>query len=162
MPAQYTLQVCVDILRLQNACWETCNDDTVLTAAQCMLQVCVDNLKDRMKADKVRQLPYLGFFSPTSGKLLGYVNLPSKSRLLRANIEKMLENNGAKFALDPNGYAMVTEAATTNALNTEEEMELNLQEMQKEREQMFAGSNIPVFSTVINWAKKVTMSGEDN
>ena len=125
------------------------------------LQVCTDNLKGRMKADKVRQLPYLAFYSPSEGKLLGYVNLPSKARLLRINIEKMLENNGAKFALDPNGYAMVTESATTRALDTAEELEVNLKEMEKEREQMFAPSaSVPVFTPMLDWVRK-TMSSEE-
>ena len=48
----------------------------------------------------------------------------------------MLQHPGAKFALDPNGYAIITENAS-KALNTEEELELNLQEMEKEREEMF-------------------------
>ena len=124
-------------------------------------QVCVDNLKDRMKADGVRSLPYLSFYHPSEGKLLGYVNLPSRSRLLRSNIDKMLDNDGAKFALDPNGFVMVTEAAQSRALNTEEEMEINLQEMEKEREELFSASNVPVFSTMMNWMQKATMSGED-
>ena len=127
----------------------------------CCSQVCVDNLKDRMKADGVRSLPYLSFYHPSEGKLLGYVNLPSRSRLLRSNIDKMLDNNGAKFALDPNGFVMVTEAAQSRALNTEEEMEINLQEMEKEREELFSAPSVPVFSTMMNWMQKVTMSGEE-
>ena len=91
--------------------------------------------------------------------MLGYVNLPSRSRLLRSNIDKMLENSGAKFALDPNGFVIVTEAAQSRALNTEEEMEVNLQEMEKEREELL--SNVPVFSTMMNWMQKVTMSREE-
>lgn len=91
--------------------------------------------------------------------MLGYVNLPSRSRLLRSNIDKMLENSGAKFALDPNGFVIVTEAAQSRVLNTEEEMEVNLQEMQKEREELL--SNVPVFSAMMNWMQKVTMSGEE-
>ncbi len=127
---------------------------------QCSLvQVCVDSLKDRMKADGVRSLPYVAFYHPIEGKMLGYVNLPSRSRLLRSNIDKMLENRGAKFALDPNGFVIVTEAAQSRALNTEEEMEVNLQEMEKEREELL--SNVPVFSTMMNWMQKVTMSGEE-
>jgi len=129
---------------------------------QCSLfQVCVDSLKDRMKADGVRSLPYLAFYHPIEGKMLGYVNLPSRSRLLRSNIDKMLKNSGAKFALDPNGFVIVTEAAQSRALNTEEEMEVNLQEMEKEREELFSASNLPVFSTMMNWMQKVTMSGEE-
>ncbi len=93
--------------------------------------------------------------------MLGYVNLPSRSRLLRSNIDKMLDNSGAKFALDPNGFVIVTEAAQSRALNTEEEMEVNLQEMEKEREELFSASNVPVFSTMMNWMQKVTMSGEE-
>ncbi len=127
---------------------------------QCSLvQVCVDSLKDRMKADGVRSLPYVAFYHPIEGKMLGYVNLPSRSRLLRSNIDKMLENSGAKFALDPNGFVIVTEAAQSRALNTEEEMEVNLQEMEKEREELL--SNVPVFSTMMNWMQKVTMSREE-
>ena len=91
--------------------------------------------------------------------MLGYVNLPSRSRLLRSNIDKMLENSGAKFALDPNGFVIVTEAAQSRVLNTEEEMEVNLQEMEKEREELL--SNVPVFSAMMNWMQKVTMSGEE-
>lgn len=129
---------------------------------QCSLfQVCVDSLKDRMKVDGVRSLPYLAFYHPIEGKMLGYVNLPSRSRLLRSNIDKMLDNSGAKFALDPNGFVIVTEAAQSRALNTEEEMEVNLQEMEKEREELFSASNVPVFSTMMNWMQKVTMSGEE-
>lgn len=125
------------------------------------VKVCVDGMKDRMKADGVRSLPYLAFYSPNGGKLVGYVNLPSRSRLLRANIDRLLQNNGAKFALDPNGFVVVTESAGSRALNTEEEMEVNLQEMQKEREEMFSGPSIPVFSTMLNWVQKVTMSGDE-
>ncbi|KAA6416939.1 MAG: hypothetical protein FRX49_13080 [Trebouxia sp. A1-2] len=113
-------------------------------------QVCVDSLKDRMKADGVRSLPYVAFYHPIEGKMLGYVNLPSRSRLLRSNIDKMLGNSGAKFALDPNGFVIVTEAAQSRALNTEEEME----EMEKEREELFSASNVPVFSTMLNWMQK--------
>ncbi len=112
-----------------------------------------------MKADGVRSLPYVAFYHPIEGKMLGYVNLPSRSRLLRSNIDKMLENSGAKFALDPNGFVIVTEAAQSRALNTEEEMEVNLQEMEKEREELL--SNVPVFSTMMNWMQKVTMSREE-
>ena len=125
------------------------------------VQVCVDSMKERMKADGVRSLPYLAFYKPSNGKLVGYVNLPSRSRLLRANIDKLLQNDGAKFALDPNGFVVVTESAQSRALNTEEEMEINLQDMQKEREEIFAGPSIPVFSTMLNWVQKVTMSGEE-
>ena len=116
-------------------------------------------MKARMKADGVRSLPYLAFHCPENGKLLGYVHLPSRSKLIRANIDKMLQNKGAKFALDPNGYAIVTEAAC-NALSTEEEMELNLQEMQKEREEMFSMPAVPVFSSMLNWVQKVTSTQE--
>ena len=119
-------------------------------------------MKDRMKADSVRQLPYLAFYCPSGGKLVGYVNLPSRSRLLRANIDKLLQNSGAKFALDPNGFVVVIESAESKALNTEEEMEVNLQEMQKEREELFSGPSIPVFTTMLNWVQKVTMSGEEH
>ena len=122
-----------------------------------VLQVCTDNLKARMKADGVRSLPYLAFHCPKQGKLLGYVHLPSRSRLVRANINVMLQNQGAKFALDPNGYAIITENAS-KALNTEEEMEINLQEMQKEREEMFSMPTVPVFSSMLNWVQKVTTS----
>lgn len=118
-------------------------------------------MKERMKADGVRSLPYLAFYNPSGGKLVGYVNLPSRSRLLRANIDKLLQNNGAKFALDPNGFVVVTESAESRTLNTEEEMEVNLQDMQKEREEIFASPNVPVFSTMLNWVQKVTMSGEE-
>ncbi len=114
-----------------------------------------------MKADGVRSLPYLAFYHPSEGKMLGYVNLPSRSRLLRSNIGTILEHNGAKFALDPNGFVMVTEAAVSRALNTEEEMEINLQEMEKEREELFATPAVPVFSTMLNWMQKVTMSGDE-
>lgn len=114
-------------------------------------------MKARMKADGVRSLPYLAFHCPKHGKLLGYVHLPSRSKLVRANIEVMLQHQGAKFALDPNGYAIVTENPST-ALNTEEEMEINLQEMQKEKEEMFAMPSVPVFSTMLNWVQKVTTS----
>lgn len=148
----------------------TCNTDcaempvvvhTSLFLMVFLIQVCVDGMKDRMKADGVRSLPYLAFYSPNGGKLVGYVNLPSRSRLLRANIDRLLQNNGAKFALDPNGFVVVTESAGSRALNTEEEMEVNLQEMQKEREEMFSGPSIPVFSTMLNWVQKVTMSGDE-
>lgn len=135
--------------------------DPVLRQKCHFVKICVDSLKDRMKADGVRSLPYLAFYHPVEGKMLGYVNLPSRSRLLRSNINKMLENSGAKFALDPNGFVIVTEAAQSRALNTEEEMEVNLQEMEKEREEMFSASNVPVFSTMMNWMQKVTMSGEE-
>ncbi|KAL0024296.1 hypothetical protein WJX79_005064 [Trebouxia sp. C0005] len=135
--------------------------DPVLRQKCHFVKVCVDSLKDRMKADGVRSLPYVAFYHPIEGKMLGYVNLPSRSRLLRSNIDKMLGNSGAKFALDPNGFVIVTEAAQSRALNTEEEMEVNLQEMEKEREELFSASNVPVFSTMLNWMQKVTMSGEE-
>lgn len=114
-----------------------------------------------MRSDGVRSLPYLAFYHPTAGKMLGYVNLPSRSRLLRSNIDKILENTGAKFALDPNGFVIVTEAAIAQVLNTEEEMEINLQDMEKEREELFTASSIPVFSTMLNWVQKVTTTGEE-
>lgn len=140
------------------------NADFGQSASDCcyafVLQVCVDSMKERMKADGVRSLPYLAFYSPSGGKMVGYVNLPSRSRLLRANIDKLLQNRGAKFALDPNGFVVVTESAESRALNTEEEMEINLQDMQKEREELFAGPSIPVFSSMLNWVK-VTMSGDE-
>ena len=58
------------------------------------LQVCVDGMVDRTKAEGVKALPYVGFYDGKQGKLGGSVTNPTQAKHMRRNILTVLDNPG--------------------------------------------------------------------
>lgn len=59
-----------------------------------LLQVCVDGMVDRTKAEGVRALPYVAFYRGKQGKLGGSTTNPTQAKHFRKNIQTVLENPG--------------------------------------------------------------------
>lgn len=72
-----------------------------------------DSLKALAKAQHVKALPQVGLYRPGHGRLLAFQAVPSKMKIIKANLNTVLDSPGKYFKLDPNGYAMVLDEDPT-------------------------------------------------
>lgn len=71
------------------------------------MQVCVDGNKAMSKKYGVKVLPQVSLFRPGYGQLLSSQAVPSKLKVLKKNVLKMLDHPDKFFKLDPNGSVVV-------------------------------------------------------
>lgn len=71
------------------------------------MQVCTDQLKALSREEGVKVLPQITLFRPGHGQLLQFQSVPSKLKVAKKNISKILEHPTKFFKLDPNGFVMV-------------------------------------------------------
>jgi hypothetical protein len=72
-----------------------------------------DANKALAKDQQVKALPLVGLYRPNYGRLLSFQAVPSKIKVITANVEKVLANPTKFFKLDPNGYAVAVDTDPT-------------------------------------------------
>ncbi|KAK9814365.1 hypothetical protein WJX72_004638 [[Myrmecia] bisecta] len=98
----------------------------------------IDGQKEFARREKVKVIPYLGFYSAAAGKLAGYQTVPQRAKGLRANIQTILDNPGKHFAVDPNDFLVVSEPPSEDSNSARL---MALLEMQKKKSELGAHLN---------------------